>query len=91
MLAESAVQSMPPDGYYVHGVTLLHVAVAMQMAGENGFVDRLLNDAAADPRIARDLAIMRSQQLRHFIQLIAADFFAMRASFPKLLQMAASA
>ena len=81
---------MPPDGYYVRGVALLHVAVAMQMAGENGFVDRLLNDAAADPRITRDLAIMRSQQLRHFIQLIAADFFAMRASFPKLLQMAAA-
>ena len=40
--------------------------------------------------IARDLAIMRSQQLRHFVQLIAADFVAMRASFPKLLQMAAA-
>ncbi len=88
LTGERALQLMPPDGYYVRSVALLHVAVAMHMAGENGIVDRLLNDAAADPRIARDLAIARAQQMRHFIQLMGADLFAMRAAFPKLLQMA---
>ncbi|MFN8464842.1 MAG: LuxR C-terminal-related transcriptional regulator [Caldilineaceae bacterium] len=90
LAGERALQYMPPDGYYVRSVALLHVAIAMHMAGESGFVDRLLNDAAADPQVARDLAIMRSQQIRHFIQLLAADLFAMRSGFPKLLQMAAA-
>ena len=88
LTGERALQLMPPNGYYVRSVALLHVAIAMYMAGEIGFVDRLLNEAAADAQIARDLAIMRSQQMRHFIQLIAADLFAMRSAFPKLLQMA---
>jgi LuxR family transcriptional regulator, maltose regulon positive regulatory protein len=88
LTGERSLQLLPPGGFYVRSVALLHVATAMYMAGETGFVDRLLNDAAADPRIARDLAIMRSQQIRHFVQLIAADLFAMRAAFPKLLQMA---
>lgn len=88
LAGERALQLIPRASYYVRSVALLHVALGMYMAGEIAFTDTLLDDAAADPWIARDLAITRSLQARQFVELAAADLNGMRAGFPKLLQMA---
>ena len=88
LTGERALQLIPRASYYVRSVALLHVAFGMYMAGEIAFADTMLDDAATDPWIARDLAITRSLQARHFVQLIAADLSGMRTTFPKLLQMA---
>ena len=88
LTGERALQLIPRESFYVRSVALLHVIFGMCMAGESAFADTLLHDAAADPWIARDLAIARSLQARHFVQLTAADLSGMRAAFPKLLQIA---
>ena len=88
LTGERALQLIPRASFYVRSVALLHVAFGMYMAGEMAFADTMLDDAATDPWIARDLAITRSLQARHFLQLIAADLSGIRSTFPKLLQMA---
>ena len=90
LAGKRALEFTPRDSFYVRSIALLYVTFALYMTGELPFAESLLDAAAADPWIARDLAILRVQQVRHFIQLLAADIYTMRASFPKLLQMAAS-
>ena len=90
LAGKRALEFTPRASFYVRSIALLYVTFALYMTGESPFAESLLDAAAADPWIARDLALLRVQQVRHFVQLSAADIHAMRAGFPKLLQMATS-
>jgi LuxR family maltose regulon positive regulatory protein len=87
---KTALELLPRQRFYVRSIALLYLTFALFMTGESALVDSLLDAAAGDRWIARDLAILRTQQIRHFVELIAADPVAMRAGLPKLLQMAMS-
>ena len=83
LAGKRALEFTPRASFYVRSIALLYVTFALYMTGESAFAESLLDAAAADPWIARDLAIVRVLQIRHFVQLIAADIYAMRGGLSK--------
>lgn len=85
---KTALEATPRERFHVRNLALLTAASALVMSGESEFAESLLDRAAAEPYLPPDLAMLRVQQVRHFIQLFNADLFTMCAEFPKLLQLA---
>lgn len=85
---QEALELTPRDRFYIRTIAVLHISLAHHMLGEPAAADAVLAAAAGNRQIARDLALLSGQYVRHSIQLLAADLAAMSAEFPKMLQLA---
>lgn len=83
-----ALELLPRNWYHVRSAAMLYATFGFYMQGDVGKTEALLQDVAADATLPRSLAALYVQQIRHFVQLLAADLDTMEAEFPALLQMA---
>lgn len=85
---QQALELTPNHRFYVRTVATLHICLALHMTGDPAAADSILHAATGERSIARDLALLAAQHIRHSVQLLTADLTTMDAEFPKLLQLA---
>lgn len=88
LAGQHALEQIPRERFFVRTVAILHVSMGLYMIGQPGAANSLLAECSSDDMIARDLALLRVQHVRHHVQLLTADIRSMCAEFPNLLQLA---
>jgi LuxR family maltose regulon positive regulatory protein len=85
---EFALATLPSDALYTSYFTLLHLGLALQMAGDLASAYALYEAPAAPLAIPRDLALMASVQNRLHLHFAAADLYLLRTHFAVMLEIA---
>lgn len=87
-VGQRALASAPKHALYVRSACFLYTCYALSLTGRTATVYSLLDQVVAESELPRDQTLLHAQQLRHFLQLATADYSAMRAQFPRMLQLA---
>jgi LuxR family transcriptional regulator, maltose regulon positive regulatory protein len=86
--AQRALDATPPHSFYIRSYALLYLAFGCQMAGDLPRAHAVLDAAAAEDGIPRELVLLRTIQLRSFVNLAAARPREVAATVPTMLRLA---